>query len=388
MAGKDLKEKLVSVIFLIILEVFAGVAMLGGGEYLVRIPIFFMLIPALMDLRGDIMGPYGFRLMTSLHLGTNKPKFATRYNLVNSVVAISLMIISSLIVVGSVSALALLLHIPMYDLGVLTLLALMTTLISALIMIPVIIIFTNVLFIRGYNVENFLPSLITGSMDALTPSILFASFILVDSLSQETRLGLTVTIVAMSLAGVLFVYREGREELMKDFKENLSISAVVATLSGVGGSFFSRSPGVAIRTGFVAFIPALNSLIGSVLGMLAGKLSISIHMTGVIKLKEMISDLKDLILASEVGIVFLAAMFSLLSSLPTIPGIAAVSVATAMIATVIMIASVSVVVYALTQYSFKLGLNPNNLVFPVITSIADLVTPMISFAILTLLASV
>ena len=379
---KILKEMMLSLIFLISLEVFAGISMLGGGDYLIKIPVLFMLLPALMDLRGDVMGPYGFRLLNSLHLGTNEPRFATKYNLLNSLLAVSLMIISTFFVVAAVSVLAYVVGVALGDLEVLTSLSLVSTVITTLIMMPILIIFTNTLYIKGYNVENFLPSLITGSMDALTPSVLFGSVFLIRSMSRVGRLVLIASVGVAAIIGVFLIYREKHLELIKDFKENLTTSVIVATISGVGGSFFSRNPTVVVGSGFVAFIPALNSLMGSAQGILAGKLSVDIHMTGIVEKKVFWSYFRKVLTASETAVIFLALIFAVISILPVLPPISGVSVATSFLVVAVMVSLLSFVVEWLTKTSFRLGLNPDNVVFPFITSLSDLFTPITSYGIL------
>jgi mgtE-like transporter len=374
---KEIKERLVSLTILVVVESIAGLTLLHGSSYLKELPLLFILIPALMDLRGDVMGPYGFRLMNALHLGTAKPSFSDRFNILNTVLAMTVMLFSSILVFFSVIAIANGLGIRSRETIELLFLSLITSFLSAAAVIPLIVALTNYLYRIGANVENFLPAIITGSMDLITPITLFSIINLINVLSKWILIMTSTGLIILMISGYLYLMRSGDRELIKSFKENLVTAVVVATGSGLGGIVFALNPDLAISTGIVALLPALNSLIGSALGVIAGNISITLHLRGRILFSQFINSLKSLIIALVPPVIFLIVLTTSTShfivSLNRItPHAAFVAFITPSLLTVVL----SFIAYYLSKLTFSKGMNPDNIVFPALTTLADISTPL------------
>ncbi|MEM2343691.1 MAG: hypothetical protein QW659_06370, partial [Sulfolobales archaeon] len=74
------RAPLISLIVLALIEVFAGLLLRFNVDLLVTYPVLLILIPGLMDLRGDVYGAIGYRFTKGLHLGLTQPRLLTRFN--------------------------------------------------------------------------------------------------------------------------------------------------------------------------------------------------------------------------------------------------------------------------------------------------------------------
>jgi mgtE-like transporter len=162
-------------------SVFAGFVFMGMSEQLELLPGLIVLIPAVMDTRGNIYGALGSRLATGLHLGIIVPKFERNPNLINissvSIVNTALVSIVIAILAYSVLVILSLQVIPIWALMAISLLA---GVISGVILLSVVIAAGFVGYRKGMDPDNMLgPAVtITGDIFSILALLLSAEMII------------------------------------------------------------------------------------------------------------------------------------------------------------------------------------------------------------------
>lgn len=161
-------------------SVFAGFVFMGMSEQLDLLPGLIVLIPAVMDTRGNIYGALGSRLATGLHLGIIMPKFERNPNLINisSVSIVNTAIVSVVIAILAYAVLTFLSveTIPIWALVAISLLA---GLISGFILLCVVIIAGFSGYRKGTDPDNLLGPVvtITGDIFSILALLLAAQMI-------------------------------------------------------------------------------------------------------------------------------------------------------------------------------------------------------------------
>jgi mgtE-like transporter len=162
-------------------SVFAGFVFMGMSEQLELLPGLIVLIPAVMDTRGNIYGALGSRLATGLHLGIIMPKFERNPNLINiSSVSIVNAAIVSVVIAILAYAVLIILSIETIPIWALMAISLLAGIISGVILLSVVIIAGFLGYRKGMDPDNLLgPAVtITGDIFSILALLLAAEMII------------------------------------------------------------------------------------------------------------------------------------------------------------------------------------------------------------------
>lgn len=162
-------------------SVFAGFIFMGMSEQLEILPGLIVLIPAVMDTRGNIYGALGSRLATGFHLGIIMPKFERNPNLINvsSVSIVNTAIVSVVIAILAYVVL-IILSIETIPIWALMAISLLAGLISGVILLSVVITAGFLGYMKGIDPDNLLgPAVtITGDIFSILALLLAAEMII------------------------------------------------------------------------------------------------------------------------------------------------------------------------------------------------------------------
>lgn len=358
---------------LAIAEVLAGLVLRFNVELLVVYPVLLVLIPGLMDLRGDVYGAVGYRLTKALHLGLTSPSLRSRYNLVNSLTGFVVSTIASVNLSLIGMGLSLLTRISSPDLTSLLFISLFSTLVVYFILTPVILASVVVMFKRGHDPSPFIATIVTGIGDFVSPTALLLVAQLHDSFHYIVK---SLTVLAIVLASMVFTVYLIREKESRDLVENL----VSATLGSTGSSFggfvlalyielISRSPEL------LGVLPAFNAVIGAAMGYLGNELNIDLHI-GVEKTSRSYYGNAVLGFFATYSSIIIALFLTALPTGSWFTSIARV-LGVVSLACMIVYALSTVVTYWLTIQTYKHGWDPDNVVFPIMTTFVDLMGPTV-----------
>ncbi|MBD3226580.1 MAG: hypothetical protein GF329_00190 [Candidatus Lokiarchaeota archaeon] len=176
-----IRASILVLVFSVIIEIIAG-SILGEIFTNIYIPGLLILIPPMMELRGNISSIFAAKLCTALHLGTvktsirdNTKKF--KEDLYSNLIILLIMpIILGLIV----WIFCLIFNLPNVGLLFLILILLLTGLISGLIMTFISIIISIFTFKYGLNPDSFVVPILGFVGDILTIFTLFLVIIFLE----------------------------------------------------------------------------------------------------------------------------------------------------------------------------------------------------------------
>ncbi|OPX18141.1 hypothetical protein BXT86_02770 [candidate division WOR-3 bacterium 4484_100] len=163
---------------------FAG-SVLGKMEgVLLIIPGVMVLVPAILDLRGDVGISFGSRLSTMLHLGLIRPSFKMSPILFNNIFsALSLSFSFSAFFGILAHLLCLLLHLPSAGIVKLTLIGFISGGISSIVMIPFTLFLSIFAFRRSIDPDDIISPAIAVLGDGVAMLSLFFAASVVQKLN-------------------------------------------------------------------------------------------------------------------------------------------------------------------------------------------------------------
>lgn len=153
---------------------FAGIVLAGMEDLLEALPGLLVLVPAILDTRGNIYGAFGSRLGSALHQGLIQPELKMDKNLTHSIAAAlgNGVIIS---IVTAVIAHYVLLALGRDSIGVipLTAISLMAGVISGLMLTAFVLVFIFAGYKRGVDPDNISGPVATTAGDVFAMLALF-----------------------------------------------------------------------------------------------------------------------------------------------------------------------------------------------------------------------
>jgi len=356
----------------------AGITLGGIGDTLERLPGLLVLIPAAIALRGTIFGAMGSRLGTAIHTGTYR--LTTRFD---SVLGQNVLASAVLSIFASV-VLALLARLLSTVFGVADAISvadfITISIVGGLLSSAVVMVLTVALAetsVRaGWDFDNVMAPLVTASGDMVTlPALFVATFVV-----ASTAVANVVAAVAVvgAVAAVVVSMRWGSALLRSILREALVVVVAAGVLSLFAGLMLEgRIESLVGFPALLALIPPFLAMAGAIGGMLSSRLTSKLHL-GVISPSNMpgAGARNDIVLAYVLAVpVFaLASFVADLAALglglqsPGVLSMLAVAVVGGMLATTLAVG----VAYWGAVASYRMGLDPDNVGIPLVTSSIDL----------------
>ncbi|MEM4757102.1 MAG: magnesium transporter [Desulfurococcaceae archaeon] len=367
-----MKEWLIPLITLAMAEALAGLSLKLNIDLLIQYPVLLVLIPGLMDLRGNVYGAVGYRLVKGLHLGLTKPSLFTRFNLINVLTGYVISVIATLFLCLIGTALS---HVA--GLGApspisLLFIASMSTLIVFAILTPFTVLSIIHLYRNGHDPSPFVATIVTGIGDVLTPIALITIAYLHEAFNDMVKALFIIVFISATIISSIYIVR-AREH--RNLLENLVSSVIASSGSSFGGFFLATMTYVVGENPeVIGVLPAFNAVIGAAMGYLSNSLNIDLHL-GVENPRSAFYGKTLVGLAATYASIILALVLTSPSSLLLV--FRFIGIITCITISCIAIYSISVVItYLLTTMSFNHGWDPDNLVFPLMTTFVDLTGPI------------
>ncbi len=346
-----------------------------------RTPIWTLaLLPGILSIRGAIGGLFSGRISTGLHLGTVKPSYAenTRefYLLFYAIVTLTL---ESSVVVGLVASLfnVVLWGASIVDCVSIIVVAISTMGLSIVLISPITIAVSILSFRRGLDPDVIVyPVMATVADILVTLCYILELNVFFSSPLGGHLIGLTSLIF---LGAVLYIVfrnvREGR--FVKTIKEFFVVLLLVAFIVNVTGSLLNEiREVVGNRSEIYVAYPALIDTVGSV-GSIVGSTATTKLFLGV--LKSSFSSIRQHL--TEIGGAWIASMimFIFYSVLPFIQRIPTLThllgfTAQLLMTNILAVSMMVIIAYAVAIFTYRRGLDPDNFVIPIESSLADSIT--------------
>lgn len=359
-------------------------------------PWAIAVYPAMLSARGVIGGLLSGRLSTGLHIGTVQPRFfgntKSFYALLHAIVVLTL---ETSVLMSTVATLfgSFLWSATIADffnvLGVI--LATMT--LALVIITPLTVTVSCLSFKHGLDPDIILYPVESTVSDLLVTLCYFLVLNLFISYGSAGRYLIALFGLALLFAGTYFLHKDIREtEFVKTIKESILTLVLVAFIVNVTGSVLNKiRERLEIEGGrreiYTAY-PALIDTIGDV-GAVVGSTATTKFALGTLKssFRAVRNHATEIFGAWAASLIMFAA-YSVLSLV--IQGIFTLSTFlrfTALLFTTNLMAASSIIIvaYIVAVLTFKKGLDPDNFVIPIESSLADGMTTISLLAALSLI---
>ncbi|MBS7607102.1 magnesium transporter [Candidatus Bathyarchaeota archaeon] len=358
----------------------AGLVLASQIELLRFSPWIISVYPAILSAKGMIGGMLAGRLSTALHVGTVYPRFfrntRTFYRIFGVIIVITL--VTSIFM----SLVAILLSMLLWSIDILSSLNIILTVIATMALgltIALLTILVSILsFRRGLDPDIVVYPIMSTVADAIITVYYIVVVALFFSAETGKILVFLINLLFFLLTAAIFLRNMRDGDFLKDIRETILTLVIVAFIVNFTGTFLGKiSDIVENRREIYTIYPALIDMIGDV-GSVIGSVTTTRLALGL--QRPSISDLgwiREQVFASwAVSLIIFVALsfFSLVLNgifgLMAFVGLTLILVMTNIIA-VPMIIFVS---YMTSILTFKGGLDPDNFVIPIESSLADNVT--------------
>lgn len=354
-------------------------------------PWAIALYPAVVSVKGVTTGLLTGRLSTALHLGTVYPKFfgntQSFYKLIGAIVVLTLT------TSATISVIAILFGTLFWGITVADFSAILTVMVATMSLgLLTTLITTKVMFIsfrRSLDPEVIVFPAISTMADIVITFI----YIGVLNLYFSSDLGQwTIILFGILNVGLVLItlYRFIRKaDFLRIIKESLATLLLIAFVVNITGTALRGVNALAgIRREIFIVYPAIIDLIGDV-GLIVGsaattKLALGALAPSFSSIKNHAKNifstwLSSILLFGVLGVLALAINNKL--SLPGISSLLPPLFLTNIIAFITIVA----ITYAISIVTFKRGLDPDNFVIPVISTLADSITTIALFTVLSIM---
>ncbi len=358
-------------------EGFTGILLNGMEKELVLLPGLLILVPAITDMRGNIGTAFGSRLSTMLHIGLIKPVFRLKDLVLENIYA------SFSLSLGMAIFLGFLAHIFSLILGIksigpirLIIIAILSSFISSLILLPIVFFLTIFLYRKGIDPDNAIAPILPVFGDIITVGAIFFSARLILRFSLPDLSFIHPYLFFLSLA-LISSDKRGKYRYISIIKESIPILFLCSLLSGISGTILRKSEEVFLLfPGVLSLVPQVVEKGGSIGGVIGARMSTALYLGQTRPFKIDKVTLQNFTGGALTGIVISPFVGLFVSFLLWIFGVQSISFVLIIILSVISIStlsiSMSLLAILLSSLSFYFDLNPSNVVIPIITSVGDI----------------
>lgn len=382
---RSIKEGLIALLICAVGDLFAGIILGNMTFFLETYPGLLVLIPGAIGMRGNIFGSFGSRLSSNLHIGILTPEFKKSEVLVNNILSsLVLTMILSLFLAVVAKFICIVMGFTSMPLSDFIIISVVAGIISSIIMLPITMFVSLKSFENGWDPDNITTPVIAAFGDLFTlPCIIISIYILnIVSLFIIVKYIVLVFLIILIVSAIYYGLKVSEET--KDIIKQSTPVLLACSFFGsfAGGIFNSSLETLLTNPSLLTLLPLFSGESGSLISILGARLSSGLH-SGLIepairpKKNTVFNFLICIILAVIVYpiIGFIAETSSYVFGLKGLgyPQIISISFISGLILIIIMM----FVVFYISTISYKKGLDPDNIVIPVSTSITDTISSFI-----------
>ncbi|OQD59351.1 putative cation transporter [Methanobrevibacter arboriphilus JCM 13429 = DSM 1125] len=391
-----LREAFIALLICAIGDLFAGIILGNMTSFLAAFPGLLVIIPGAIGMRGNIFGALGSRLATNLHIGLLSPEFKRSKILSENILSsLILTMILSIFLAFLAKGICIIFGFESISLVDFTLISLFAGVISSVIMLPLTMLISLKSFENGWDPDNISTPVIAAFGDLFTLPAIILAIILVSFLSSVI-LKYIVFVFIILIAILSFIYGiKAGGEMKKILKQSTPVLLVCSFLGVTAGGFLNNSINTLLKNpSLLTLVPLFSGESGNLVSILGARLSSALH-AGLISpvLKPEKTTIRNFSIIIFLAILiypiigFLAEISSKLLNIPGLGFIPIIGIST--IAGILLISVMLLIVFLISSLSYKNGLDPDNIVIPISTSVTDSLSSLtlisISIMILSLL---
>ena len=367
-------ESLISLLICAFGCLFTGI-ILGNMEfYLETFPGLMVIIPGAIGMRGNIFGSFGSRLSTHLHIILTE-------NITSSII---LTMVLSVLLGIIAKAVCIIFNFPSISLFDFVLISFIAGLISSIVMLPITMFISLKSFENGWDPDNITTPLIAAfgdffTLPAIVAAIYVVQFVSIVPIVEKILFALVIISTVVALAAGYTSDKEIRN-IVRQSTPVLFVCSILGTLAGgiLNGSITTLLKSQTLLT----LVPLFSGESGGLVSVLSARLSSGLH-SGLID-----ADLKPgkVTLENFSIVIFLSLiMFPIIGFLAeastTVLGNAGVNYLNAilisLIAGMIVVGVMLLIVFYISTISYRKGLDPDNIVIPLSTSLTDSISTLV-----------
>ncbi len=361
-------------------DLFPGLIMGTFEEYLILIPGLIILMPPTIGIRGNTFGALAARIGSRLHLGQIEPTMRNNRELSTQLfsTAVQLMLLSALIPVAGV-VLSGLFSIEIAPISTLLFISISAGVISGVLMFAITIGVTLISFRHGYDPDNISAPIIATAGDIATIPVMFIVAFFALNIPHILIVSFVVISLIIILIILLIMLSLRHIEVRKVLRGSLPFAVLAILLSSVSGIMIQANFEIFFQGAiFLMLIPAFNAQGGSVGSILGSRLTSSAYLgQDRITLEPSRLMIRSTVSLLLISLMVFFAMSLVASGLGWISGLDTIFYPKLLLimmmgATSITLIS-SFIAYYTAYVSFKLGLDPDNVVIPLLTACMDVV---------------
>jgi mgtE-like transporter len=261
------------------------------------------------------------------------------------------------------------------------------------ISIPITILIASTTFRKGLDPDILVYPILASVNDIIVTTTFVATVMLVlHGGIAHLFLGLLFTTI-IGVAVVIIWRSRSVRFFFQTIQEGTTIVIMSSLFGSFNGVFLSgMSRNLSQYPSILAVYPALTNALGNI-GSIIGSTKTTSLALGFTRVRGFVGELKDsmsLILQIESVALLIHAVFGVVAYLIVRPGVPRVSLSTIIEVTLLsnLLSFLPIALFALVvaHQAFKLGLNPDNVAIPVITSVSDTVATVTLFLTISILS--
>ena len=378
-------ESLISLLICAFGCLFTGI-ILGNMEfYLETFPGLMVIIPGAIGMRGNIFGSFGSRLSTHLHIGTLSPEFKRSDILTENITSSIILTMVLSVLLGIIAkAVCIIFNFPSISLFDFVLISFIAGLISSIVMLPITMFISLKSFENGWDPDNITTPLIAAfgdffTLPAIVAAIHIVEFVSIVPIVEKILFALVIISTVVALAAGYTSDKEIRN-IVRQSTPVLFVCSILGTLAGgiLNGSITTLLKSQTLLT----LVPLFSGESGGLVSVLSARLSSGLH-SGLIEaeLKPGKVTLENFSIVLFLSLIMFPVIGFLAEASTTVLGNAGVNYLNAilisLIAGMIVVGVMLLIVFYISTISYRKGLDPDNIVIPLSTSLTDSISTLV-----------
>ncbi len=378
-------ESLISLLICAFGCLFTGI-ILGNMEfYLETFPGLMVIIPGAIGMRGNIFGSFGSRLSTHLHIGTLSPEFKRSDILTENITSSIILTMVLSVLLGIIAkAVCIIFNFPSISLFDFVLISFIAGLISSFVMLPITMFISLKSFENGWDPDNITTPLIAAfgdffTLPAIVAAIHIVQFVTIVPIVEKILFALVIISTLLALGAGYTSDKEIRN-IVRQSTPVLFVCSILGTLAGgiLNGSITTLLKSQTLLT----LVPLFSGESGGLVSVLSARLSSGLH-SGLIEaeLKPGKVTLENFSIVLFLSLIMFPVIGFLAEASTTVLGNAGVNYLNAilisLIAGMIVVGVMLLIVFYISTISYRKGLDPDNIVIPLSTSLTDSISTLV-----------
>jgi mgtE-like transporter len=376
--SSTLKQSIIVLLLSSTTAVLAGLLLGYSRELLLLLPGMIILLPGALEMRGSIFAALGSRLSSNLHLGLVE-KFEIKNKIIrnNIFASLALSLVLSVILGAFAYVVSPFLGMESISFNAFIFISVLAGLISGAFLLVMTFIVTFKSFNRGWDPDNIVAPIITTAGDFFTiPSLLLSAFI---ALSIEDLIPIISYIIITTAVLSLLLVSTKKWACRSIVLQSLPVLSFTVLISCVSGFIIeSNIQTLVLIPSLLVLLPAFIGQCGNIGNIAASRISTLLHL-GVVHPRLGFNKQTGVeFLNSFVLSVFVFPAISLITFLfSSIVGIQTIGLMDIIIPVTVtgfgVMLILSFVVFFISIISFKFNVDPDNVMIPIVTNVADII---------------